>query len=341
MQAMLPLPNERLYAPYKIGTIVRVLEEQGIAPEACLSGSGVTTEDLANAFALTSVSQYLIVCENAMALSKVPSTAFEIGARLHLSAYGIYGYALMSCMSLREYFRLAVKYRRLTTPSIAIEYVESPDTIVWRFPDIFVSNPPPGLRQFLIEQQSSVTVTHLQEVAGRSYPPLKACFSYPAPAHADIYSMYLGCPCFFDQPQCELVYDKAALDQMPQMGHLLTSVLVQEMCDKLLGQAMKTNGISRNVYRILMSKPSEFPTADDVARALGMTGRTLRRHLDEEGTSFQAIVDDVRCSLAHEYLKNTRMSTSDIAMLLGFSDGANFRRAFKRWTGKGVNELRE
>jgi AraC-like DNA-binding protein len=48
----------------------------------------------------------------------------------------------------------------------------------------------------------------------------------------------------------------------------------------------------------------------------------------------------VRCSLATEYLKTTSMSTDDIAMLLGFSDPANFRRALKRWTGKGPGELR-
>jgi AraC-like DNA-binding protein len=341
MQAMLPLPNERLYAPYKIAAIVSVLAEQGIAPEACLKGSGVTPDDLANAFALTSVSQYLIVCENALSLCHEPTIAFETGARLHLSAYGIYGYALMSCTSLREYFELAVKYRRLTTPSIAIEFLENSDTIAWRFPDVFVSNPPQTLRRFMIEQQSSVTVTHLQEVAGRKCPPLEACFSYPAPAYADLYPAYLGCPCVFDQPECKLVYDKAILNEMPQMAHRLTSVLVQQMCDKLLGQVMQTNGISRDVYQILVNKPGEFPSMDEVAHALNMTSRTLRRHLDDEGASFQAIVDDVRCSLAREYLKNTRMSTNDIAMLLGFSDGGNFRRALKRWTGKGVSELRE
>jgi transcriptional regulator GlxA family with amidase domain len=54
-----------------------------------------------------------------------------------------------------------------------------------------------------------------------------------------------------------------------------------------------------------------------------------------------AISDDVRCSLAQEYLRTTQMSTDDIAMLLGFSDGANFRRALKRWTGKAPSELRK
>ncbi|MDR8746623.1 helix-turn-helix domain protein [Burkholderia multivorans] len=67
---------------------------------------------------------------------------------------------------------------------------------------------------------------------------------------------------------------------------------------------------------------------------------SARRAADGIGTSFQAIVDDVRCSLAREYLKDTRMNTSDITVLLGLSDGANFRRALKRWTGKTVNDLR-
>lgn len=83
-------------------------------------------------------------------------------------------------MSLREYFRLAVKYRRLTTPPIMIEFVEHVDTITWTFPEIFVSSPSRQLREFLIEQQFSVNVTHLQQVAGQKCFPLRACFSYPA-----------------------------------------------------------------------------------------------------------------------------------------------------------------
>jgi AraC-like DNA-binding protein len=341
MQPSLPLPNERIYPPYKIGVIVDILSEQGISPEDCLKGSQVAFEDLSNAFALTSVSQYLTVCENAVSLSRDPSIAFEVGARLRLSAYGIYGYALMSCMSLREYFRLAVKYRRLTTPPIMIEFVEDTDTVTWTFPEIFVSSPSRQLREFLIEQQFSVNITHLQQVAGHKYSPLRACFSYPAPAHAGIYPKYLDCPCFFDQPRCELIYDSSILDQKPQMAHRLTAALVQEMCDQLIGQTMEPADLATKVYQILVSKPGEFPSMDSVSRMLHISGRSLRRRLEMEGTSFHAIVDDVRCSLALKYLKTTRMSTSDIALLLGFSDAANFRRALKRWTGKGAQALRQ
>jgi AraC-like DNA-binding protein len=340
VSSKLPLQNERIYAPYKIAALVEVLGEQGISPEESLKGSGVEVERIYDASALTSVRQYVAVCRNAILLSCSPATPFITGSRLHLSAYGMYGYALMSCLSLRDYFRLGVKYHQLATPTLTIEWTEYPDEGIWTFPDAFISSPSPELRQFLLEQQFMQHVTHLQDVAGHSCPPTKACFSYPAPAHADIYSEYLGCPCYFDQPQCELHYASSILEQKPQLAHRLTATLLQETCDRLIGQAKTSVGVSGEVYQMLMRKPGEFPGMEEAATALKMTSRTLRRRLESEGTSFVAIVDDVRCSLATEYLKTTKMSTDDIAMLLGFSDPANFRRALKRWTGKGPGELR-
>lgn len=340
MSSKYPLLNERIHAPYKIAALVEVLAEQGIAPEDSLRGSGVNADAIYDAAALTSVRQYAAVCKNAISLSTDPATPFEVGSRLHLSAYGMYGYALMSCLSLRDYFRLGVKYHRLATPTVTIVWTEYPDKGVWTFPDAFISSPSRELREFVIEQQFTQHVTHLQDVAGRSCPPVKACFSYPAPPHADLYPKYLGCPCEFDREQCELIYDSAILDQKPQLAHLHSAALLQETCDRLIGQAKTSVGASGEVYQVLMREPGVFPSMEAVAQVLKMTSRTLRRRLEAEGTSFVAIVDDVRCSLATEYLKTTKMSTDDIAMLVGFSDAANFRRALKRWTGKGPGELR-
>ncbi|WP_250528146.1 AraC family transcriptional regulator ligand-binding domain-containing protein [Caballeronia sp. GAWG2-1] len=335
-----PPLNERIYAPYKIAALVEVLAEQGIAAADSLRGVGVSAEELQDASVLTSIGQYATVCRNAVALSCEPATPFKVGGKLHLSAYGMYGYALMSCLSLRDYFKLGVRYHRLATPTVAIEWTEYPDRMVWTFPDAFISSPSRELRKFIIEQQYTQHVTHLQDVAGSVCPPVKACFSYPAPAHADIYPKYLGCPCYFDQPQCELVYDSAILDRKPQLAHKLTAALLQETCDRLIGQAKTSSGVSGEVYQVLMSTPGVFPGMEAVAESMHLTTRTLRRRLDEEGTSFVALVDDVKRSLALEYLKTTKMSTDDVAMLLGFSDAANFRRALKRWTGKGPGELR-
>jgi len=326
-----PLHNERIHAPYKIAALVEVLAEQGIAPADSLRGTGLEPDSLTDTSLLTSVRQYIAVCRNALALSNNPATPFVVGGRLHLAAYGMYGYALMSCLSLRDYFRLGVKYHRLATPTVSIEWTEYPDRMVWTFPDAMVAIASDELRRFLLEQQFTQHATHLQDVAGQRSPPALARFAHAAPAHAALYEQYLGCQCEFDQPAYELIYDSVILGQKPQLAHRHSAALIQEMCDRLVGEAKTSSGVSGEVYQILMREPGVFPGMDAVGEALGMTSRTLRRHLAAEDTSFGAILDDVRFSLATEYLKTTRMSTDDIALLLGFSDGANFRRAFKRW----------
>lgn len=340
MLSRISLINERIYAPYKLAALVEVLAEQGIAPEASLRGSGIEPAQIYDAAVLTSVRQYAIVCRNAVSLSCEPDTAFRVGARLHLSAYGMYGYALMSCLSLRDFFRLGVKYHHLATPALSIDWKENAETVVWLFPDALISSPSRELREFLIEQQFSAHVTHIRDVAGPDCSPIKACFSYPAPAHADRYPGHLGCPCHFDQAQCELVYDAALLNRKPQLAHNITAALLQETCDRLIGQAKASVGASGEVYQIIMGTPGILPSMETVASAMNMTSRTLRRRLLAENTSFVAILDDVRCSLALEYLKTTKMSAEDIATLLGFNDSAAFRRALKRWTGKGLGDIR-
>ncbi|MGU3663071.1 AraC family transcriptional regulator [Methylobacterium sp. A49B] len=340
MLKKVPLPSERIYAPYKIAALVEVLGEQGILPEACLRDTGVDADKIHDASALTSVRQYVAVCRNALRLTQDPSTPFQVGARLHLSAYGMYGYALMSCLSLRDYFNLGVKYHLLATPTLTIAWQESPDAAVWTFPDEFVFAPSGDVRQFLIEQQFTQQVTHLQDVAGRPCPPTLARFSYPKPDHASIYEEYLHCPCLFDQENCELRYDSDILDQKPQLAHRLTSFMFQDACDNLIGKAKASAGVAGEVYQILMRSPGVFPDMEDVARAMHMTSRTLRRRLNDEAVSFTAIVDDFHRAVAMEYVAKTKLSYDDIAVLVGFSDVANFRRAFKRWTGKNPGELR-
>lgn len=340
MSGILPQATERIYAPYKINAVVEVLAEQGIPAQSVLVGTSLSPGQLHNPNALTSIKQFLTVCENAIALSEDPATPFEVGSRLHLSAYGMYGYALMSCLSLREYFRLAVKYRRLATPPFPAIWEEGDHVVTWRFPGSFVSPPSADLRRFLFELQLAITVTHVQEVAGFDCPPMGAKIPHDRPNHAALYKKYLGCVCEFGEVETQLFYDSAILDRKPKMAHQLTASLVQETCDRLLGQAKISEGATGEVYRVLMAVPGNFPSMEEVAERMNTTPRTLRRKLMLEDTSFQHIRDDVRRTLALEYLQSSRMSTEDIGILLGFSDTANFRRALRRWTGKGLEDLR-
>jgi AraC-like DNA-binding protein len=330
----LPLWNEKRYAPYKVGALVEVLAEQGISPQASLSGTGLSPESLANPETLTSVRQYITVCRNALQLSKTPETPFRTGSRIPLSAYGMYGFALICSPSIREYFHVAVKYHRLATPLLSMSWREEGEYASWIFPmNPSVTHPDPLLR-FLMEQHLTQLSTHLRGVLENdSYLPIRAELSFSAPAHTHLYTRYLGCPAQFNQPMTQLIYPKSILSAKPRLAHGLTAKILQDTCDRILGEVKTSTGVSGEVYQIIASTPGHSPIMEDVAGQIATTVRTLNRKLRAEGTSFTQILDDVRCNLAKEYLRSTKLSVEEVSELVGFSDAANFRHAFHRWTG--------
>ena len=330
----LPLWNEKRYAPYKVAALVEVLVEQGISPEASLSGTGLLPESLGNPETLTSVRQYITVCQNALQLSKTPETPFRTGSRIPLSAYGMYGFALVCSPTIREYFQMAVKYHRLATPLVPVSWREEDNYVSWTFPMNAAFSHPDSLLRFLMEQQLTQISTHLRAVIeDDSYLPVCAALTYSAPDHVHLYKRYLGCPVRFGQPLSELTYPKSILSAKPRLAHGLTSKILRDTCDRILGEVKTSTGVAGEVYQIIASTPGHSPSMEGVARQIAITVRTLNRKLHGEGTSFTQILDDVRCNLASEYLRSTKLSIEDISELVGFSEAANFRHAFRRWTG--------
>lgn len=330
----LPLWNEKRYAPYKLSALVDVLSEQGIAPEASLSGTGLSLESLTRPQTLTSVRQYITVCHNALELSKDAETPFRVGSRIPLSAYGMYGFALVCSPTIREYFQVAVKYHQLATPLLIMSWREEKDWASWLLEMNPAFNYTSALIRFLTEQHLTQLTTHLRTVVEPDRcRPLRASLPYATPRHIHLYRRYLGCDLRFGQPVCELSYPRSILSEKPHMAHRLTSRLMQDTCDRILGEVKTSTGVAGEVYQVIASTPGHSPTMELVARRLGTTVRTLHRKLHAEGASFMQILDDVRCNLAKEYLPSTRLSMDDISELVGFSEAANFRHAFRRWTG--------
>ena len=77
-----------------------------------------------------------------------------------------------------------------------------------------------------------------------------------------------------------------------------------------------------------------------VAASVNMSASTLQVKLSRAGVSFQQLLDETRRELALGYIEQSRLSITEIAFMLGFSDLSNFIRAFRRWTGKSPTEFR-
>jgi len=333
--------NRPIFAPYKIATLIETLSHNGVSAEAVLPRTGLTMADVRDPHTLTSVHQYLQACENALACGIDQSAAFDVGARLRLSAYGMYGYALMCSPTMKDFFDFAVRYHLLATPTLRLGWRREGDLAIWQFDELYSDLISADLRRFLIRQQMMQTATHVHDVAGTDASPLRALFALPGRAGDGPDAGRLGCPCVYDQPAHELHYPASILDRAPELANRMTRTLLEETCDRLLGEATLRSGVSGEIYQMLMLTPTRMPTIETTSTKLGMTERTLRRRLAEEGVAYAEIVDDVRRKLTLEYLRTTRMSPDDIAWNVGFSDTANLRRAVRRWTGQTIGALRK
>jgi AraC-like DNA-binding protein len=161
----------------------------------------------------------------------------------------------------------------------------------------------------------------------------QATFSYPKPAHGAEYDLLFPCPLEFGKGQSSLLFHSRYLS-MPllQDERTLKHFLERSPAD-LLSRPDDGDSLSSRLRRLLSRDSARWPDLESVAAHLHSSPQTLRRHLREEGTSFQALKDQLRRDIAIYHLGRADLSLQQIAEQLGFSEPSAFHRAFKKWTG--------
>lgn len=161
----------------------------------------------------------------------------------------------------------------------------------------------------------------------------QACFSYPKPGHSAEYDLMFPCPLVFSAGQSSLLFHSRYL-HMPllQDERTLKHFLERSPAD-LLSRPDDGDSLSSQLRRLLSRDSARWPDLEAVAAYLHISPQTLRRHLREEGSSFQELKDQLRRDIAIYHLSRADLSLQQIAEQLGFSEPSAFHRAFKKWTG--------
>lgn len=159
-----------------------------------------------------------------------------------------------------------------------------------------------------------------------------ADFCYPEPPWSNIYRRYFQCPVRFNQP-VTCLRGPAELEhyELPMANRLMAMNAERTLFENIPTRAIRM--LPLRLRRLLTRCYGAFPSVEDAASELGMSSRTLRRRLAEEGTSYMNELDTVREQFAREYFDRGGNSVTEIAMTLGFSDSSAFAKAFRRWTG--------
>ena len=336
-----PSLEHRIYPTHRVAAIIAVLAQDGIPAAEALSGSGIAESRLLAPATRISYKQMLTVIRNALRLSPDPAFALRAGQRMHLTAYGVFGYALLSSPTHAASADLAAKYYRVMGPVADLEFIQEDDTAICVYEPILSHDHTDELYRFAMEFHFASQVTVYGDLYGPSFRFSGARAAYAAPVHARAYKTILQCPVLFDQARNELRFDAVRMKDPMVYANPITNAMVSDMCEQSLVEVIMGGGVASDIHRILVEHPGRFPDIDAMAVELGLNERTLRRKLEAENTSYRQVLAEVRMRLAIEYLRKTPMTNEEIAARLGYSDAANFRHAFTRWTNKHPSDFRE
>jgi len=332
--------GEKAYNAAKLGAVVDVLLAEGVAPSDALEGADVSFDDLHLPSTRISRNQLIQCYRNAVALSRDPHLPYTIGSSVHLSAYGMYGYAMLCSTDFRRTMDFAVHYHQLATPLATIAFDERDRLGAWTVEPLLHPKIDSQLYRFVAELQIATHISLHRDIMGESFKPREVFLTYRPHGDFQITSELVGCPVRFEQETNQILFDSAFLDAAPKLGNRTTYPSAIALCDDLLADLAMRTGAAGKIRRMLSRDVTNRPTLAAVAKQLKTTPRTLRRQLQSQDTSFRHLSNELRVHIALRYLRETKMTTEDIAFALGFSDAANFRHAFRRWTGSTPNEFR-
>lgn len=315
--------------------------EHGIARERLLTGTGLGVEDLRPVDAEVTAGQELAVVETLVELlDEPPGLGLDAGQRYHLTTYGIWGFALVSSPTLRSAIDVGTRHLALTYALTDVSVtIDGPVTRV-AFGDAHL---PPPVRQFLVERDAAALRTIHRELAGADARVDAVELRASAPPHevADRFAAVLGAPVVWGTEVNRIVLPPMLLDAPLPSADARTAALAEAQCRQLLESRRQRVGTAGEVRARLLRTPADPPAMAEVAAERHVTERTLRRQLAAEGTSFRALLDEVREALARELLVAAGLGVEQTAARLGFAEPASFVHAFRRWTGTTPGAFRD
>lgn len=262
-----------------------------------------------------------------------------LGERIAARALGVVGHAMSHAETVGDAWRCVERFRRLVLDDAL------PRLIVEGHEAVFAQPLPPRFARLRhpAECQASATLATLRALTGdRRLAARRVAFMHPAPADIQRHrAIFATGALSFGAARNELAIDATILTRpIARADPALREYLVRR-ADVLARELGDDDRIADAVRRAIASAlPAGEPSATTVARALGLSARTLQRRLAEERSSYAVLLDEVRRERAVAMLADRSRRVGEVAYALGYRDATTFARAYRRWTGASPDAAR-
>lgn len=308
---------------------------QGVSECAVLSAAGLPSECLSVAGDRISLSDTISLWRAAEKLSEDPLFGFNMGQSLQPAHFQLIAFTMLSSETLGSAIDKIFKYQRLISDGGAFTLTKASATssaLVYR----------PTVSNFSYHQIDAVMAAvfrFIHWLLDRDNVVLEVYLQHNAEQGLSQYQKYYQAPVLLNQLENSLLFDSALLtEQLPGFDASLAA-MHEQMADSQLRRLLASSIVTQVQELFMTSKPDV--NRDEIAKKLAMSGRSLQRKLQQEGSSFQQLYDEFRHQRSLLLLQDKELSLADISMRLGFAENSTFYRAFKRWQGITPGEYRE
>ncbi|MFA5940459.1 MAG: AraC family transcriptional regulator [Sinimarinibacterium sp.] len=310
--------------------ILQLAAARGVSRERMLEGFRLPPGLLDNADARLTLVQASQLLLRAVKLSGDPALGYEIGLNSGLTTHGFIGYGVMSHRTLREAIEFGQGFLKLRLPNLSLRlYTDNAQAVIE-----VTETVPQGSARVLIFDLFLVGIARMaqQLISAEAWNWIELWFDYPQPPYYERYRTRLP-SVRFGMGANQLRFHAAILDLPLATANAVTAKLVQEQCARELAVLGFGEDFPGRVRALLADAAAGYPDLASAAERLTTSPRTLKRRLLQHGLRYSELLDEARRRDSIRLLDNPALSIEQIALQVGYSDPANFTRAFRKWTG--------
>lgn len=310
--------------------VMAQVRELGTDVGLWLGRAGLTEQSLAQTADELPFDTFSRLVVDALELTQESALGLFVGQRLEAQMHGVLGAAALSSGSLRQALGLLEAFIRTRISVIGLSLEVGGKEVRVRIEETVPLGPlqRPVLEAVIMAVKKLLDATSLGTCRFSG-----VAFTFSKPPHARLARQLFGCDVRYGARWSGLTFQREVLDVPLRAVDPRALSEAVKICQRELERTRSDFTFAGRVRRLLLEHPNGFPSQDVAARLLQLTPRTLHRRLVAERTSFRAELEAVRHTLALEHLKVGHFKLEELAYTLGYTDFANFRRAFKRWEG--------
>jgi AraC-like DNA-binding protein len=318
---------------------LQIAQERGVSQAQVLAHAQLSPQLFAQATGRISSQEYERLVTAVIELVGNQGLGLEVGVRQPLTAHGSLGYALMSAATIADAMKILQRFWHVRGRGVNLRYIDDPDYVVF---SIYCQYPMPlEVEKVLLEAVLSGVYYGLRFLLAGIPLQAELHFAIPQPdylaqlSHLQLPTIYYG------QPINQLKIPKSILQQPINTANPEALSMAIAQCERELALLPSIEQDIVTMVNILLQADEQgYLTPEQIAERLHISERSLRRHLQQQGTNYQQLLESARQRDAQQLLRQTQAEIQLIALRLGYNNPANFTRAFKQWTGQTPSEFR-